>query len=65
MWYIRCLPCHPENISYKQECYQLHCSQKNNKNGKISFTMKGVVSCDVWPQFIEKLQNKIIENENI
>ena len=63
MWYIRCLACHPENIDCKQKIYQFHCSRKDKKTDKISFTMKGNVSCNVWPQFIETLTNKIIENE--
>lgn len=64
MWYIRCLPCHPENIVLKQNCYQLECSQHNRKTDEKDITMKGVVSCDVWNHFIEKLTNKIKENEN-
>jgi len=65
MWYIRCLPCHPENIVLEQGNYQLVCSQKKGKTGEKEITMKGTVSCEVWNHFIKELTNKIKENENI
>lgn len=59
---IRCLVSHPENIEEIENdgirCYKLKCSSK--KGDKIVPTMKGVVACDVWPDFTKKLQ-KIIE----
>ncbi len=61
MWYIRCLPCHPDNIKTRKvndtKCYQIRCSTKR-------YAMKGLVACDVWPDFIKSLTNKIIEDEN-
>lgn len=65
MWYIRCLPCHPENIVLEQDYYILLCSQNNKEKGKKEITMKGIVSCNVWSHFIEKLTKHIKENENI
>lgn len=57
MWYMRCLPCHAENIEEVDvddvKCYQI----QNLKTGRL----KGLVSCEVWSQFIEKLTNKIAE----
>lgn len=64
---IRCLVAHPENIIEKEvngiKCYRILCSTKNNKTGKITQTMKGLVSCEIWPKFTEQLINKITEKE--
>ena len=64
MWYIRCLPCHPENIVLEQNYYRLVCSQKNKETDKKDITMKGIVTCDVWNHFIKELTNQIKTNEN-
>lgn len=68
MWYIRCSAHHPENIEIVNingvEYYKLWCGRKDNIKKTIASTMKGLVACDVWPDFIKGLTNKIIEDED-
>lgn len=68
MWYIRCLSHHPENVEIivlnGVEYYKFHCTKKNNKTKIITYTMKGLVECNVWKSFINGLIAKIKENEN-
>ncbi len=66
MWTIRCLTAHPENISEficeDTKCYKIYCTRKNN--GVKQETMKGIIACDKWNEFINNITTKIIENEN-
>ena len=63
IWTIRCLDAHPENIEEKSvngvKFYNICCSTKDKKTGKVIPTMKGLVACDLWPNITEQIINKI------
>ena len=65
MWTIRCLTSHPENISELMfeniKCYKIYCTRKTN--GIKQETMKAIIACDIWKEFIKNITTKIIENE--
>lgn len=67
MWCIRCLAHHPENIEIVNQngtaFYKLWCGHKDNIKGVVIPTMLGLVDCNVWPNFIRGLMDKITENE--
>ena len=64
-WTLRCLVAHPENIRIKtvngKKCYSIYCTTKDND--KLVPTMKGIISCEIWPRFTEQIINKIKEKE--
>lgn len=61
-WTIRCLAHHIENVHEidrnGQKCYEIVCLKKEEKKG-IYPTMKGVVACDVWANFVKSFMDKI------
>ena len=66
-WCIRCLVSHPENIEIvnvdNRICYRLRCSKKKNNTDKYITTMKGLIDCAVWSDFVKKWMDTIKENE--
>ena len=69
MWAIRCVAHHPENVCIirkkNHNYYRLRCLRKDNKNKNSRKTMQGLVSCELWNEFIEKIKNRIKEYEKI
>lgn len=67
MWTIRCLVAHPENISEKTvngvKCYSICCSTIDKNTSKAIPTMKGLVACELWPDFVNKLMSIIKDRE--
>ncbi len=63
MWALRCLESHPENIKQTNingtDFYIIECFKKNHRTNEIHSTMKGIISCEIWPSFREKLTNLI------
>lgn len=58
---------HPENIEEVKVdgilYYKVRCNIKDNKTNKMMPTMKGLISCDVWPTFIKQLTDKILNTQ--
>ena len=66
MWTFRCLTAHPENIEIVtiggREYYKIICWKKQ-KDSNIPI-MKGIVSSNEWPMFIDRIQSSIIKVED-
>lgn len=63
MWTLRCLESHPENIRKTKingtDFYVIECSTKNHRTNELFPTMKGIISCEIWPSFRDKLTQTI------
>lgn len=64
---IRCTVAHPENIQQVDKdgtkCYELTCTIQDKYTKKIVPTMKGIIACDLWPVFANRVMEIIKKKE--